>query len=91
MPARESSASRGKQCDEYPFRSTYEGAYTGGHPTPRSWDGCEMPDPPRSGPSGFSRCFINGQQNGSAGGTLVGFYKQQRMLGNDPFQVAFIE
>lgn len=50
-----------------------------------------MPDPPRSGPSGFSRCFINGQQNGSAGGTLVGFYKQQRMLGNDPFQVAFIE
>ena len=79
----------GKQCDEYPFRSTNEGAYTGGDSTPRSWDGCEMPDPPRTGPTGFSRCFINEKQNGSAGGLLGGFYLQQRMLTSDPFQVAF--
>ena len=48
-----------------------------------------MPDLPRSGPSGFSRCFINEKQNQSAGGYLSGFYRQQRMLRGDPFQIAF--
>lgn len=80
----------GKQCDEYPFRSTYEGAYTGGDPTPRSWPGCQMPDPERSGPSGFSRCFIISGQNQSAGAYLVNFYRDQRMLANDPFQIKFV-
>ena len=78
-----------KQCDEYPFRSTNEGDYTSGDATPRRWDGCEMPDPPDTGPTGFSRCFINERQNGSAGGYLAGFYLQQRMLTGDPFQIAF--
>ena len=80
----------GMDCDEYPFRSTYEGAYTGGDPTPRSWPGCQMPDPAGSGPSGFSRCFIIRNQNQSAGGTLIGFYRSQRMLAHDPFQIGFI-
>ncbi|WP_329000892.1 hypothetical protein OHA18_41485 [Kribbella sp. NBC_00709] len=79
-----------KQCDEYPFRSTYEGAYTSGDPTPRSFPGCEMDDPERTGPSGFSRCFINETQNGSAGAYLVNFYRAQRMLANDPFQIEFV-
>jgi hypothetical protein len=80
----------GMQCDEYPFRSTYEGAYTGGDPTPRSFPGCQMPDPTRTGPSGFSRCFINATQNQSAGAYLGNFYRDQRMLATDPFQITFV-
>ncbi|WP_344209423.1 hypothetical protein [Kribbella sancticallisti] len=49
-----------------------------------------MPDPERTGPSGFSRCFINATQNQSAGAYLGNCYRGQRMLANDPFQIKFV-
>lgn len=77
-------------CDEYPFRSTYQGASTSGATLARSQSWCQMPDPARTGASGWSRCFINRTQNQSAGGSLVGFYRAERMLDRDPFQVGYL-
>jgi len=79
----------GMQCDEYPFRSTYQGAYfTTGRA--RSFYGCRMPDPERTGPSGWSRCFISTWQNGDAGKTLAAFFSTERMLSHDRFQIGFL-
>jgi hypothetical protein len=79
----------GYSCDEYPFASTYQGAYTGEPGEARSFPGCQMPDPVRSGPTGWSRCFIVDTENFGAGGVLGGFYGSQRMLDGDPFQVGY--
>ncbi|SEG16040.1 Deoxyribonuclease NucA/NucB [Nonomuraea solani] len=58
----------GWQCDEYPFRSTAEGAGSG------TWD--------------FSVRWVPGTQNGSAGGSLIAFFFDDRILHvNDPFWV----
>lgn len=77
-------------CDEYPFRSTYQGASTGGGTQARSLSWCQMPDPARTGSSGWSRCFINRTQNRSAGATLVNFYRAERIFDTDPFQVGYL-
>ncbi|WP_432877440.1 hypothetical protein ACQPYH_28725 [Kribbella sp. CA-245084] len=72
--------------------ATYEGAATA-VPTgiARSFPpGCQMPDPARTGSTGWSRCFIIDTENSAAGGIYVNFLKDQRMLDNDPFQIAFI-
>lgn len=82
----------GYSCDEYPFRSTYQGAYTGNTASQRkarSFPGCQMDDPKRTGKHGWSRCFIPKGQNSSAGGQLVGFYGAQRVLNKDKFYVGF--
>ncbi|MGO0576458.1 NucA/NucB deoxyribonuclease domain-containing protein [Ornithinimicrobium panacihumi] len=81
----------GKSCDEYPFASTYQGAHTGGGTTARSWQGCQMPDPTRTGPTGWSRCFIDEKQNSGAGSVLSGFYTSERILQGDRFQVGFTQ
>ncbi|QFY09487.1 hypothetical protein GBF35_25110 [Nonomuraea phyllanthi] len=58
----------GWQCDEYPFRSTAEGASSG------TWD--------------FSVRWVPSSQNGSAGGSLIAFFFDDRILHvNDPFWV----
>lgn len=80
----------GYQCDEYPFRSTYNGAYTSGGGQARSQSWCQMPDPERTGPTGWSRCFILAGQNQSAGGILGGFYGSERILDGDAFQVVHV-
>jgi hypothetical protein len=80
----------GYQCDEYPFRSTYNGAYTSGATQARSQPWCQMPDPALTGPSGWSRCFIPSSQNLSAGGILGAFYSNERILDTDPFQVGYL-
>lgn len=74
-------------CDEYPFRSTYEGAASGG--VARSFPNCVFLDPPATGPVGFSRCMISATENSSAGGILSGVYRNQRLLDEDPFFVDF--
>ena len=88
----------GYQCDEYPFRSTYQGAFTATDEfgnsmagVARSFNGCQMPqgDLNRTGPNGWSRCFINETQNLSAGGRLGGQYGEWRILDGDKFQVGF--
>lgn len=81
----------GYSCDEYPFRSTYEGAYTSSTPgVARSFSWCQMPDSYATGPNGWSRCFIPASQNSSAGGFLSAFYANERMMDGDRFQVAFL-
>jgi hypothetical protein len=80
----------GYQCDEYPFRSTYQGASTSGATTARSHPWCQMPDPQGNGPSGWSRCFIPAGQNGSGGGLLGTFYSDERIMDGDPFQVGYL-
>lgn len=80
----------GYQCDEYPFASTYQGASTSGATNARSLSWCQMPDPVGSGPNGWSRCFIPQFDNSSAGGTTGAFYKAQRMLDGDPFQIGYL-
>ena len=80
----------GYECDEYPFRSTYQGAYTGGSGQARSLPWCQVPDPERTGPTGWSPCFIPSSQNSSAGGLLSAFYWQERILDGDRFQVGFL-
>jgi hypothetical protein len=77
----------GYSCDEYPFRSTYQGAFTSGATQARSIANCQMPDPPQTGPNGWSRCFIPATQNSSAGGLLSAFYSDERIMDGDPFQV----
>lgn len=79
----------GYQCDEYPFRSTYQGASTGGG-SARTQPWCQMPGGQATGPTGFSRCFIPSGQNLSAGGILGGFYSNERILDGDRFQVGYL-
>lgn len=80
----------GYSCDEYPFRSTYQGASTSGATLARSFPGCRMPDPQRTGSTGWSRCFIPTTQNSSAGGLLSAFYSNERMLDGDLYQVGYL-
>ncbi|GAA4242455.1 hypothetical protein GCM10022254_75520 [Actinomadura meridiana] len=88
----------GKSCDEYPFRSTHQGAFT---QTPQgsartfappntSW--CEM-DPAWgiatgvTGSTGWSSCMLDAGQNSDAGTKLGLFYFKNRVLDGDPFHV----
>ncbi|MDX6260866.1 MAG: hypothetical protein QOH84_2554 [Kribbellaceae bacterium] len=80
----------GYSCDEYPMAATYEGASTGGGTLARSFSFCRTMDPPRTGPTGWSRCMIPATQNSSASGTYNQFVRDARMLDADPFQIAFI-
>lgn len=76
----------GKSCDEYPFASTLQGAASGTQ-VARSFTGCGLTDPLRSGPDGFSRCFINETHNSRGGGHLSAFYAKNRVGEEDPFHI----
>jgi hypothetical protein len=65
----------GRQCDEYPFKTTYEGTATSAVDNPGL--------PPRN-----SVRPINGSDNGLAGSRLGVFLGAQRLLDRDPFFVA---
>lgn len=81
----------GYSCDEYPFRSTNQGAATTPTPGPaRSQPGCQMPDPERTGAAGWSRCFIPTAENSGAGAALGNYYADDHMLQGDPFQVGYL-
>ncbi len=90
----EVGAPDGYTCDEYPFRSTYQGAYTADqtHNYPRTFRFCKINGgKSRNGPNGYSRCFIPGGQNSNGGNWLARFYSRadggQRILDNDKFYV----
>ncbi len=78
----------GKTCDEYPFASTREGAYTGGG-SPRTFDWCQIPKVPQgiTGPDGYSVCMIDATQNTNGGLALLSFYRDNRVLSWDAFHV----
>jgi hypothetical protein len=79
----------GKTCDEYPFASTHEGAFTGGG-TGRTFFACGITAYPTgiTGPTGFSACMIDGTENSSAGASLNSvLYSPNRYLDGDGFWV----
>lgn len=78
----------GKSCDEYPFASSNQGAFTGGG-QPRTFDGCAITLllPGSTGPSGFSVCMIDATQNSTGGSVLGLFYKDNRVISSDAFRV----
>lgn len=79
-------------CDEYPFASTWEGAYTGNHPFGRTFDGCQLDDwlnvrTYNDGGLGFSSCMIVKLDNSNGGTELGEFYNNQRVIDGDKFWV----
>ncbi|WP_314171893.1 NucA/NucB deoxyribonuclease domain-containing protein [Streptomyces winkii] len=63
----------GMQCDEYPFRSTWEGAhYTEVQPGAR-WK--------------YSARMVDGEENGNAGSALGAWYTEDHILAKDAFWV----
>jgi hypothetical protein len=80
----------GYQCDEYPFRSTREGAFTGNQPYGRTFDGCQITAVPIRQPGdsgGYSICMIPAGENGDAGADLGIFYHSDRVLDGERFTV----
>lgn len=88
----------GKSCDEFPFRSTYEGAYTSDPDGAKGLKALELPvnichirveDPadPWGGNIGYTVCMINEEQNTRGGRALQTFYYQNRVIDGDPFYV----
>ncbi|TDD78029.1 hypothetical protein E1293_24950 [Actinomadura darangshiensis] len=88
----------GKSCDEYPFRSTKQGASTQEPqgtartfaPPDLAW--CEMDSAwgvPTgvTGPTGWSSCMIPKDDNSQGGAQLSPFYHGNRILDGDPFLV----
>ncbi|MBC6462270.1 hypothetical protein [Actinomadura sp. HBU206391] len=82
---------QGKSCDEYPFRSTQQGASTANPQGPaRTFTWCSIPEPTGvTGPIGYSVCMIDSTQN-STGGSILNsqFYLPYRVIQNDPFTVS---
>ena len=79
----------GKSCDEYPFASTWEGAYTA-RGEARTFAGCQIPEYPigRTGPLGFSACMIDVEENSLAGSRMnSALFVPYRVIENDTFFV----
>ncbi|MEV8509649.1 hypothetical protein AB0368_33145 [Actinoplanes sp. NPDC051475] len=74
-------APKSTSCDEYPFASTYQGAYVVNRPVnnPRTFKFCHFREVDKDfGPNGFSRCFINATQNSTGGSALGHFYSERK-------------
>ncbi|MDJ0383215.1 hypothetical protein [Streptomyces sp. G-G2] len=75
-----------KSCDEYPIASSHQGLNAGG--TRRTHPGCGFTGVPAgTGPTGVSVCMIAAPDNNSQGGTNTQFFRRERVLENDPFNV----
>ncbi|MEU3085628.1 NucA/NucB deoxyribonuclease domain-containing protein [Streptomyces massasporeus] len=88
----------GYSCDEYPFRSTWQGAATGSLPQPapypgRTFNWCQISALPTgsTGPDGWSACMIPAGENSSAGSLLNRFYIDNRVIEKDPFHVWIVD
>ncbi|MBE7195200.1 MAG: hypothetical protein INR66_22325 [Gordonia polyisoprenivorans] len=80
-----------KSCDEYPLRSTQQGAATvsGGKGPARTFPGCEVPLPTGLSASfGYSACMIRASENSTAGSALLSvLYNPHRIINGDSFEV----
>ncbi|MFF7845194.1 hypothetical protein ACFZC6_41610 [Streptomyces ossamyceticus] len=77
---------QGKSCDEYPIATSKQGLSSGG--SRRSFSGCDLPNiPTGSGSRGASACMINKGDNDAQGGLNTQFFRRERMLDGDPFQI----
>ncbi|WP_443742946.1 NucA/NucB deoxyribonuclease domain-containing protein [Streptomyces parvulus] len=79
-------------CDEYPFRSTWQGSFTGSLPQPAPYPGrtfswCQISALPQNVTDGWSACMIPAGQNSSAGSLLNRFYIENRVIERDAFRV----
>ncbi|MBQ1123767.1 hypothetical protein [Streptomyces sp. B15] len=85
----------GYSCDEYPFRSTWEGAYTQSPNTPasgRTFSWCQIKKlNPGTGAKGWSACMIKEGQNSGGGTALKKFYLENRVIEKDKFFVSVID
>jgi hypothetical protein len=85
----------GYQCDEYPFRSSRQGARIYKTSDYRTFPGCQMGKKWATGSAGFSRCFVLRTQNNKAGNALKSFLNSvpdvgQRILDGEPYKVATV-
>jgi hypothetical protein len=87
----------GYECDEYPFASTYQGAFG------RNGEGFSLklsnrrfeldcrvswlPTQAQTPHRGYSACMIPASENSSGGGELGAFYRANRIIDGDPFTV----
>lgn len=76
----------GYECDEYPFASSYEGAFTGGGDA-RTFDTCQvtLQGLPSEGSVGYSICMILAGDNSLGGSQLATEHREQRIIDGDPF------
>jgi hypothetical protein len=86
----------GYSCDEYPFRSTWQGAFTSATPPNpgRTFDWCQISALPQgvTGPNGWSACMIPATENSNAGLLdLRVFYNDNRVIEQDPFFVWIVD
>lgn len=88
------SAGQAWSCDEYPMRSTREGAYTtpvtGTDRPVRTYPNCRIRQVPvvtSTQRKGVSVCNVPANENSSAGGYLSSFYNAQRILQDEGFWV----
>ncbi|MDJ1134515.1 NucA/NucB deoxyribonuclease domain-containing protein [Streptomyces iconiensis] len=88
----------GYSCDEYPFRSTHQGAYTQSPPPQppapgRTFDWCQINQlGSGTGAKGWSACMIPATENSEAGREgLRPFYEDNRVLAKDEFHVWIVE
>ncbi|MFC9435664.1 LGFP repeat-containing protein [Nocardia sp. NPDC057030] len=89
----------GFSCDEYPFRSTYQGAAQPPNvtlpPNGRTFPGCRISDmdrvdPSRTGPNGYSVCMVPTtpvDANGEQAKVIARFYYDNRVRDGDKFYI----
>lgn len=77
----------GFECDEYPFASTYQGAYTANLPWARTFPGCQINVKIRVDMFGWNICLIPADENGQGGRNLLAFYNDYRILERESFEV----
>jgi len=76
----------GQSCDEYPFASSAQGAFSGGG-TYRVPPGCGYAEVAGTGKKGWSRCQISLLQNTQHGNALGNWYRYLRIIPGDKFVV----
>lgn len=81
---------QGFQCDEYPFASTHQGAFTANLPWARTFPGCQLDGLVkfRVDMFGWNICLIPEEENRQGGLNLLGFYNDYRILEREPFEVS---
>jgi hypothetical protein len=80
----------GLTCDEYPFASSWEGAFTGGAGPGRTFALCHISTLPQGvmDSAGYSSCMIDGAENSRAGSIMhAQLFVPYRILEGDPFDV----
>lgn len=78
----------GYECDEFPFASTLEGGAANTKEARTFWY-CNLSDPQRTGPLGFSRCMTPPGEGSFQGGALNSGYMNQRIRNGDKFAVGW--